>query len=69
MPKRITKNRVCDKVIEILTQYKKDKDLQNAVIQFDHWISDNSSETFYETEGGYLWEDFNSFMGTLNSIK
>lgn len=66
---RITKNKICDKLVEILTQYKKDKNYQNAVIEFDHWISDNSSENFYETKGECLWEDFNTFMGTLNSIK
>ena len=33
---RITKNKICDKLVEILTQYKKDKNYQNAVIEFDH---------------------------------
>ena len=62
-------DKICNKVIEILTNYKKDKNRQNAVIEFDHWISENSSENFYNTDGEYLWEDFNSFMGTLDSIK
>ena len=65
----VTKNKVCDKVIEILTQYKKDKNRGNAVIEFDHWIAENGSENFYETKGEYLWEDFNSFMGMLDSLK
>lgn len=29
-------DKICNKVIEILTNYKKDKNLQNAVIEFDH---------------------------------
>lgn len=41
---RITKNKVCDCLISILTQYKKDKDDQNAVCEFENWISDNSTE-------------------------
>ena len=62
-------DKICNKVIEILTNYKKDKNLQNAVIEFDHWINENFSENFYETDGEYLWEEFNSFMGTLDLLK
>lgn len=62
-------DKICNKVIEILTNYKKDKNRQNAVIEFDHWINENFSEDFCITEGEYLWEDFNSFMGTLDSLR
>ena len=66
---KITKNTVCNCLISILTQYKKDKDAENAVIQFDHWISDNSTELEQNSiEYGVLLEDFNSLMLSISYL-
>lgn len=67
---KITKNKVCDCLISILTQYKKDKDTKNAVLQFDHWISDNFTELEQDSmEYEVLWEDFNSLMLSISYLK